>query len=61
MPLAVDLLETTPAPLYQQIAEKSMQLKKLGLSNEAIARHFGVDGKTIANALRWIRNDSSSG
>ena len=48
------LLEPVEPPKYQQIAEKALHLNKLGLSNEAIARHIGVDGKTIAKALRWI-------
>ena len=52
IPFSVDLLKTAPLPLYQQIAERSMYLNKLGLSNEAIARHLGVDGKTVANAMR---------
>jgi hypothetical protein len=52
IPFAVDLLETEPQPLYQQIAGKALQLNKLGLSNKAIARYLDVDGKTVAKALR---------
>ena len=48
------LLETAKPRKYQQIAEKALQLNKLGLCNEAIARHLGVDGKTVAKALRWM-------
>jgi hypothetical protein len=58
-PFAVDLLETDPQPLYQRIADGSMHLKKLGLNNEAIARHLDVDGKTVAKALRWLNDNSS--
>ena len=54
MPFDVDLNEVVTPPLYQQIAEKSLQLHKLGLSNEAMGRHFDVDGKTVAKALRWM-------
>ena len=43
----------------QQIAERSMHLKKLGLSNEAIARHLSIDGKTVAKSLRWLKDNSS--
>jgi len=52
------LLETEPAPKYQQIAEKALHLNHLGLSTEAIARHLGVDGKTVAKALRWSKEKS---
>jgi len=45
------LLEIGPLPKYQQIAEKALHLNQLGLCNEVIARHLGVDGKTIAKAL----------
>ena len=54
MPFLVDLLEIEEPPVYQQIAEKSLQLHKLGLHNVAIALHLGVDGKTVAKALRWM-------
>ena len=50
----VALLEAVVAPIYQQIAEKVLHLNQLGLSNEAIARRIGVDGKTVAKALRWV-------
>jgi hypothetical protein len=53
----VDLLEVEAPPLYQQIAEKALQLNELGLGNEAIARHLGVDGKTVAKALSWMINN----
>jgi hypothetical protein len=33
-------------------------LDELILCNEAIARHIGVDGKTVAKALRWILDGS---
>ena len=52
------LLETVEPPKYQRIAEKALQLNKLGLCNEAIARHLDVDGKTIAKALSWILDRS---
>jgi hypothetical protein len=52
------LLETEEPPKYQKIAERALQLNKLGLCNEAIARHIGVDGKTVAKALTWILDRS---
>ena len=51
--MQVALLETAEPPKYQQIAEKALHLNQLGLSNEAIARHLGIDGKTVAEALSW--------
>jgi len=54
----VALLEAEAPPKYRQIAEKALHLNQLGLSSEAIARHIGVDGKTVAKALSWIRNRS---
>jgi len=54
MPFEAVLLETVETPKYQQIAEKALHLNQLGLSNEAIARHLGISGKTVAKALIWI-------
>jgi hypothetical protein len=51
MALEVALLQTETPPKYQQIAKKALHLNHLGLSNEAIVRHVGVDGKTVAKAL----------
>jgi hypothetical protein len=53
MAFQVALLETAEPPRYQQIAEKALHLNLLGLSHEAVARHIGVDGKTVAKALSW--------
>jgi len=54
IPFEVALLITAEPPKYQQIAEKALHLNQLGLANEAIARQLGVDGKTVAKALRWM-------
>jgi len=51
----VVLLEAKEPPKHHQIAERALHLNQLGLTNEAIARHFDVDGKTVAKALRWIK------
>ena len=53
MTFEVELLEAEIPPKYQQIAGKALHLKRLALSNEAIARHIGVKGKTVAKALNW--------
>jgi hypothetical protein len=58
MAFEVDLLEAKEPPEYQQIAARALQLNQLTLSNEAIARHIGVDGKTVAKALSWIADRS---
>jgi DNA-binding NarL/FixJ family response regulator len=60
MAFEVALLEAEQSPRYQQIADKAIHLNQLGLSNEAIARHLGVDGKTVAKALRWSVDHSLS-
>jgi hypothetical protein len=52
------LLETVEPPKYQQIAEKTFRLNRLDLCNEAIALHLGIDGETVAKALRWILDRS---
>ena len=41
-------------PAYQRIAPEAKQLRALGFSLAAIAKHFGVDGKTVAKALARI-------
>ena len=51
----VTLLDTTPPPQYQRIAQEASQLKQLGLSMYRIARKLGVDDKTVAKAIRWRR------
>lgn len=53
-PFSVALLEAEKPPIYQLIAEKALHLNQLGLSMEGISRHLGVDGKTVAKALRWV-------
>jgi orotate phosphoribosyltransferase-like protein len=45
--------------MYQRIAPKALQLRELGLTDAAIARHLGVSDKTVAKATLWIRETSS--
>jgi hypothetical protein len=58
IPFEVALLVTAEPPKYQQIAEKAFHLNQLRFSHEAIARHIGVDGKTVAKALSWALDRS---
>jgi len=53
IPIEAAILDANATPVYQQIAEKALHFNQWGLSNEAIARHMGVDGKTVAKALNW--------
>ncbi|MBI4403911.1 MAG: hypothetical protein HY537_07115 [Deltaproteobacteria bacterium] len=39
--------------LYQEIAEKVMQLTRLGMSHRAIAFQMGIDRNTVWKAQRW--------
>ena len=39
--------------MYQRIAEEAEHLRRLGLNDPKIARHLGVDSKTVAKAIRW--------
>jgi len=54
IPVEAEPLEAEIPPKYRQIAERALHLNQLGLTNEAIARHLVVDGKTVAKALRWV-------
>jgi len=47
------LIEATPPPRYQRIAEKAKHLHELGLSDKAIARVLSVTDKTVAKAITW--------
>jgi len=52
------ILDAQEAPLYLRIAQQASHLRQLGLSNAAIARHLGVDDKTVAKAIRKpLRHD----
>ena len=48
------ILDTAPAPVYQQIAPKALQLQQLGMSKSAIANRLGVTDKTVAKAIGWL-------
>ena len=45
----------SPAPAYQRLAAAVADLRLNGWSDHSIAVEFGVTGKTIAKAIRWLR------
>jgi len=55
IPIEAAILDTAPAPVYQQIAPKALQLQQLGMSNSAIARRLGVTDRRAAGAIAWLR------
>jgi DNA-binding CsgD family transcriptional regulator len=59
VPLEEVLLEISARPRYQRVAQKAVDLRELGLSNRTIARKLGVDDKTVAKAIRWLRRMQS--
>jgi hypothetical protein len=62
LPLEIDLLEAGPtqAPVYQRIADRALQLERLGLSHRRIASNLGVTGKTVTKAIAWRRRHGTS-
>jgi len=55
MPLSIAIVDGTPPPLYQRVADRAQQLRDLGMGTTAIARALGVDRKTICRSLSWGR------
>jgi len=53
-PFELALLETSPPPLYQQVAPRAAVLKSLGIRTSRIASELGVDEKTVRRALGWV-------
>ena len=56
IPFEAAILDTAPAPVYQQIAAKALQLQQLGMSILAIAKRLGVTDKTVTKAVEWLLN-----
>jgi predicted transcriptional regulator len=52
MHVTFSLLETRPPFVYQQVAEKATELRRLGMSVCAIARILKLTDKTVTKALR---------
>ena len=42
-------------PLYQKIAAEAVQMDAEGAGISLMARHFGVDPKTVMKAIAWFR------
>jgi hypothetical protein len=55
IPFELALLETSPPPLYQQIARRAAALKSLGVRTSRIAAELSVDETTVRRALAWAR------
>jgi hypothetical protein len=55
IPVEIPVLEAEARPLYQQVAQRALHLREVGLSNSAIARKLEVDDKRVAKAVRWLR------
>jgi len=53
IPIDAAILNTGAVPVYQQIAAKAVQLKRLGMSSSAIAKRPGITDKTVAKAVVW--------
>jgi transposase len=45
------MVDRADVPVYVRIAEKAKHLRKLGMSDRAIARALGVSDKTVATAI----------
>lgn len=57
LPFRVALLDFEEPPLYQTISEKAQQMRQLGMSVHAIAKHLKIDDKTVKKALSWLTTD----
>jgi len=55
IPFEAAILDTAPAPVYQQIAPNAFQLQQLAMNDSAIAKRLGVTDKTVAKAIAWFR------
>lgn len=51
--MVVDLTDPTPPPKYQQIAERAVHLRELGMTYSAIGEALGVDEKQVRRATSW--------
>jgi hypothetical protein len=48
-------IQATDIPLYQQLSEKAICLKLLGMNYADIAKRLGAAPKTAKNACMWRR------
>ena len=62
MPLEVELVKASPLFACQAFASRAAGLKRLGMTDTAIARAFGLSDKTVAKAIHWAhRTDADRG
>jgi DNA-binding CsgD family transcriptional regulator len=54
----VDLIDPSPPPLYQVVAEKASHLFALGMSYRAIGEAMSIDPQTASKAIRWLDGKS---
>ena len=59
MPFQITIQDPNEQPNYQNIAEKALQLKELGLTRSSIARQLEVDHNTVSKAVDWIKEFES--
>ncbi len=51
----IKILPANDIPAYQQILEKAIRLKLLGMNYACIAKRLGVDLRTAGKACLWGR------
>ena len=50
----VELRDLPPTPVYQKIAAEAAEVDVGGACISLMARHFGVDPKTVMKAIAWF-------
>ena len=60
MPFEGALTEPSKGPGYHEFAEQADHLHLLGMNPNRIAAALKVDRTTVARALRWIKDNSTS-
>jgi hypothetical protein len=55
LPIHFNLVNATRPPLYLQILEKVMKLRRLGMNANAMARGLGVSDKTVTKVLNYAK------
>ena len=54
LPLDVELRDLPITPVYQKIAAEAAEMDADGARISLMARHFGVDDKTVKKAIAWF-------
>ena len=55
--IEVNLRDPPTVPVYQRIAAEAAEMRAGGAAFHAIAKHFGVDDHTAADAVWWFRGE----